>query len=279
MYSGRKMLSAWKLCVKWNTFMRRRTKDDMGRSVTAPRRHPPQGGYARGEETRARIIATALRVFGEQGYDHASTRSIAALAGVNPPALQYYFDSKEGLHRACAQHIIDRVSVILSPALARAQAAVMTRQCAEARAALLALLDALADGLVAVGAETWGRFVARGKADGTGPAMAMIQERLGLPMISATTQLIAVATRRSADDEVTRLRACAILGQVSSFHTNRANTLAVMGWSEIDEQRLALIKAVVREHTRAALRAGIASSAPRERRQRTARRAGVRPAS
>lgn len=230
--------------------------------ATAPRRHPPQGGYARGEETRTRIIATALQVFGEQGYDHASTRAIAALAGVNPPALQYYFDSKEGLHRACAQHIIDRVSGILAPALARAQAAISARHPARARAALYALLDALADGLVAVGAETWGRFIARGKADGTGPAMALIRERLGAPVLSATTQLIATATRRPAADEVARLRACAILGQVSSFHTNRANTLAVMNWSEIDERRLALIKAVVRQHTQAALRTG---SSPRSR--------------
>ncbi|HTV49801.1 MAG TPA: CerR family C-terminal domain-containing protein [Steroidobacteraceae bacterium] len=251
----------------------------MAAAAPAPRRHPPQGGYARGEETRTRIIATALRVFGEQGYDHAATRSIAALAGVNPPALQYYFDSKEGLHRACAQHIIDRVSVILAPALARAQAAVRTNQAGEARQALYALLDALADGLVAVGAETWGRFVARGKADGTGPGMALIQERLGVPVVSATTQLIAVATHRTAHDELTRLRACAILGQVSSFHSNRANTLAVMNWSEIDERRLGLIKAVVREHTQAALRAAIASSPAQRLRTRAVPPRRARPVS
>ena len=33
------------------------------------RRHPQEGGYACGEETRARIIAAALRIFGELGYD------------------------------------------------------------------------------------------------------------------------------------------------------------------------------------------------------------------
>ena len=95
----------------------------MRRDTRGPRRHPSDGGYARGEETRARIIATALRVFGEQGYLQASTRGIAADASVNPPALQYYFGSKEGLHRACAQHIIDRVSRILTPALGEAREA------------------------------------------------------------------------------------------------------------------------------------------------------------
>ncbi len=85
-----------------------------------PRRRPKKGGYPRGDETRAQIIATALKIFGEHGYDQASTREIATEAGVNPPALQYYFDGKEGLHRACAQFIIDRASVTLMPALERA---------------------------------------------------------------------------------------------------------------------------------------------------------------
>jgi len=39
-----------------------------------------------------------MRLFGEKGYEGASTRDIAAAAGVNAPALQYYFDNK----RACS---------------------------------------------------------------------------------------------------------------------------------------------------------------------------------
>ncbi len=49
---------------------------------------------------------TAIRLFGEKGFDGASTRDIATAAGVNAPALQYYFDSKEGLFTACVEHIV-----------------------------------------------------------------------------------------------------------------------------------------------------------------------------
>jgi AcrR family transcriptional regulator len=122
----------------------------------------------RAERKRARIIATALAVFGEQGYDRASTRQIAAKADVNPPALQYYFDSKEGLYRACVQAIFDRVREVLAPAMQRAQAAISARAPPLALEALLnlldALADALADALVAAGAETWSRFIERGTA-------------------------------------------------------------------------------------------------------------------
>jgi TetR/AcrR family transcriptional regulator, regulator of cefoperazone and chloramphenicol sensitivity len=224
---------------------------------TAPRRHPEQGGYARGELTRARIVAAAIRAFGDEGYDQASTRKIAASAGVNPPALQYYFDSKEGLHRACAQHIIDRVLAILAPALDRAAVAVRARTAGPALDALCELLEAMVDCLVAVGSESWSRFIARGKADGAGPAMSMIHDRIGSPLVDAMARLVARVTRRPAAAEVTRIRVCTVLGQVSSLYANRENTLAVIGWSQFDPHGLALIKSVVREHTRAALRADV----------------------
>jgi AcrR family transcriptional regulator len=217
------------------------------------RRHPEDGGYARGEETRARIVAAALRVFGEEGFNKASTRQIAADADVNPPALQYYFGGKEGLHRACAQHIIDRMLSIVSPALTQARQTRRTAPRDEAIDAACALLDAMADGLVAAGSESWSRFITRGKADGAGPAMGMLRENIGMPIIQALAHLIAVVTGHDPADDVTRVKAIAIMGQMSNFHANRENTLEVMKWPELDAQRLLMIKSVIREHTRAIL--------------------------
>jgi AcrR family transcriptional regulator len=229
-------------------------------NASAPRRHPEQGGYARGEETRARIIATALRIFGERGYDQASTRQIAAEAGVNPPALQYYFHSKEGLHRACAQHIIDLVTLAISPAVARASEAVRADAAEGVSAALFGLLDALADGFAAAGSENWSRFIARGRIDGAGPAIALLRERIGSPLVDTVAQLLSVLEGRAAHDESVRLRALAILGQVNWLHANRDHTLDMMGWTEFDPRNLALIKAMVREHTQAILRAVVSDT-------------------
>ena len=219
------------------------------------RRHPEAGGYARGEETRARIITTALRVFGEEGFNKASTRQIAADAGVNPPALQYYFGGKEGLHRACAQFIIDRMLGIVSPALMRARELRPAARREQAIDALCAVLDSMADGLVAAGSESWSRFITRGKADGAGPAMGMLRENIGLPIFQTVASLIATVTDRDPADEVTRIRAAAILGQVSTFHTNRESTLDALKWPDYHAQRLQMIKTVIREHTRAILAA------------------------
>src|ERR1700722_16168056 len=87
----------------------------------AKHRHANEGGYARGEETRARIVTAALKMVGERGFDGASTRDLATSAGVNAPALQYYFDNKEGVYLACAEHIVSRVWDHLSEVTDRAQ--------------------------------------------------------------------------------------------------------------------------------------------------------------
>ncbi len=53
-----------------------------------------------GEESRLRLLHTAVKCFAEQGYSKTSTRHIAAQAEVNIAAISYYFGDKAGLYRA-----------------------------------------------------------------------------------------------------------------------------------------------------------------------------------
>lgn len=59
--------------------------------------------------TKARILATAEEVFAAKGFEGASTREIAARAGVNISSLHYHWDSKETLYFAVFQNIYDRI--------------------------------------------------------------------------------------------------------------------------------------------------------------------------
>ena len=49
----------------------------------------------RGEDTRQRLIEAALKIFGESGFEGASTRMLADAAGANLAAIPYHFGSKE----------------------------------------------------------------------------------------------------------------------------------------------------------------------------------------
>jgi AcrR family transcriptional regulator len=47
------------------------------------------------QQTRARLVEAALRVFAEQGYDHATVEEISIAAGYSKGAYYFHFDSKE----------------------------------------------------------------------------------------------------------------------------------------------------------------------------------------
>lgn len=49
------------------------------------------------EQTRARLVHAALRVFSLQGYDHATVEEISLAAGHSKGAYYFHFDSKEGI--------------------------------------------------------------------------------------------------------------------------------------------------------------------------------------
>jgi AcrR family transcriptional regulator len=59
--------------------------------------------------TKARILATAEQIFAAKGFAGASTREIAATAGVNISSLHYHWESKETLYFAVFQNIYDRI--------------------------------------------------------------------------------------------------------------------------------------------------------------------------
>jgi AcrR family transcriptional regulator len=60
-------------------------------------------------DTRERILASALDIFGARGFDGARTRDIASAAGANLGLLQYYFGAKEKLWRAAVDHAFERL--------------------------------------------------------------------------------------------------------------------------------------------------------------------------
>lgn len=54
-----------------------------------------------GEASRERILLTAMRLFGEQGFSKTSTRQIAGQANANLGSISYHFRDKAGLYDAC----------------------------------------------------------------------------------------------------------------------------------------------------------------------------------
>jgi TetR/AcrR family transcriptional regulator, regulator of cefoperazone and chloramphenicol sensitivity len=224
---------------------------------TAKHRHAADGGYPRGEETRARIIAAAMTLFGERGFEGASTRDIATSAGVNAPALQYYFDNKEGVYLACAEHIASRVWDYLAEVVAAAER-VLADDADE---------DALIEAFCAIQARTAEMmftspqagnarlFMAREQA-GLGPTVAfqIIYERVSKRLNAVTGAIVGRLLGRPVNDEETQIRMMTLSGQLLFFSMMRRTALTTLNWDTVDADRLALLTRIVKEQTTVLLR-------------------------
>jgi len=83
---------------------------------------PPSEALAKLPEspssTKARILAAAQSVFAARGLNGASTREIAAAAGVNISSLHYHWESKETLYFAVFADVYDRIVTLLESTIA-----------------------------------------------------------------------------------------------------------------------------------------------------------------
>lgn len=57
----------------------------------------------RPDERRHDLLATAMKLFAEEGYDNVSVRAVARAAGVAPGLAYHYFDSKQNLFSAAIE--------------------------------------------------------------------------------------------------------------------------------------------------------------------------------
>ncbi|MCX8042759.1 MAG: TetR/AcrR family transcriptional regulator [Desulfobacterota bacterium] len=69
--------------------------------------------------TKEKIIHAAIEVFFSKGFDGASMREIAAIAGVTKPVIYYYFKDKETLYLKLLEDHLDAFCTELEHILAR----------------------------------------------------------------------------------------------------------------------------------------------------------------
>ncbi|WP_065351033.1 CerR family C-terminal domain-containing protein [Pseudomonas cerasi] len=218
-------------------------------------RHRPavEGGYQRGEETRARIINTALVVFADRGFEGASTREIAAAAGVNAPAIQYYFDSKEGVYLECVKHVIALLWEQVGDSVETAERALVgPDDDAIFIAGVLGILGAVIS-LIRDDPQTaaWRPFLDRHQAD-VGPASASIvfdewfKGRIG----RVFQELLARLMKLPVEDESIVIHSFAFFSHALAFRAQRTGILRSFGWTEIDQPGMERIRDVALIHAR-----------------------------
>ena len=213
-------------------------------------------GYARGAETRERILSAAIQLFGNYGFDSVSTRDVAAHSDVPPASLRYYFVNKEGLYVACLNHVQSMTFEMLKSELDRAEALLADPDTSadELIDCFCTLQDARIDSLMT------------GSDDG---AAALFTIRHDLPSTADAGKLGSLSNNaqrmaacyirimmRISGDSLDAQSALIVTGMIAGLVTNillRRNRLATMGW-EVTPERLDWLKATVRKQTVAVMK-------------------------
>lgn len=226
--------------------------------MTGLRRRKTESGYARGEETRARIIQTALTLFGEHGFDGVSTRDIATQAGVPAPSLQYYFENKEGLYAACIEDIQISATNAVGPTLDALEELLQSKaNIAKIIDAYCSALDSIADFLFASpDAASRALFISRRiMPTKSGTMRTDLSKGPGSRLDDACVRIVARISDGNVPEDESRLMAVAIKGQLLTFHFSREHLKLVLGYDEITPERLQTLKRVLRRQTTVLLKA------------------------
>lgn len=171
-----------------------------------------------GEDTRARLLQAALRLFSERGFAQTSVRAIAEAAGTNVAAIAYHFGDKARLYTATFYEPFgsgsDLIPVFADPTLTLEQA-------------LAAYFDGFLEPLKLDDLVTQSvRLHVRELLDPTHVWPGLIERECRAPHLALVQVLCRHMGLPQADDDVHRL-AFSIAGLVMQMWTQRDPMMAV----------------------------------------------------
>lgn len=209
-----------------------------------PSRWSESSSYAKSADTRQAILTAAIEAFGKSGFAAVSTRQIAAEAGVNQPAIAYYFKNKEGLYKACAEEIVDRyVARTAAPSLRAFEA--LDKGGVEpeaARAMLKEVMASLADLTMASDDMALSaKFVEREMRE-PGTAYRYLYENFWAPGVEVVALLIGAIKGADRTDPSLRVEAIMLISGIIAFTPGQSVAAQAMGWRALgaDQARLVL---------------------------------------
>ncbi|MEO9600401.1 CerR family C-terminal domain-containing protein [Parasphingorhabdus sp.] len=205
----------------------------------------PQG-YAKSDQTRSTILDAALAGFGAHGFAGATTRGIAAEAGVTLPSIAYHFGGKQGLYIACAEDIVARYERSATTLASTGKISFNTsgdpERCrTDLKRMLHMVLRIFAE---TESAQSRADFVAREMRE-RGPAFAILYERLWQPGVEMTARMLAGAKDKRETMESDRTEALMLISSLLAFNTGRDVSLQILGRKVLDTETLALLDSTI----------------------------------
>lgn len=208
---------------------------------------PTNRRYPRGEETKLRIICSAIETFGRQGYAGTSTRDVSAAANVNTPAISYYFGNKLGLYQACIDRLTARVQTKIADALQACRADVAAGAPLETIIASLGEVQScLIDSFFTddEGAAIRRLLAWEDAEHGENMSDSYMKDRIGLPVFETFRGVVEHVVATPLPRTEIEMHAMALMGITMIFHLNQSRVMDMLRWPTLDDGLLATLKVV-----------------------------------
>ena len=210
------------------------------RSETPVKRNRGRPG---GGDSRARILASAGKLFAARGYNGVSMRELAQAAKVNLGAVNYHFGGKRKLYHETVLRLIEDIGPVFGPLIGQ-----LREDVARAGSDRHALSCCVASFMRAMFAAVLGRksmrwqmaFLLREFHQPSREFQLILDDRIS-PMHDAVGALLSAALGLDPKDPVVRLRSQAFIGQIMSFGACRSVVCARLGWDDYSPDSIAFI--------------------------------------
>ncbi|MFP4349302.1 MAG: CerR family C-terminal domain-containing protein [Desulfococcaceae bacterium] len=207
------------------------------------------------EDPRHRLIDAGLEIFGTHGFEGATTRMLAAKAGVNQAAIPYYYGGKEGLYHAVVAYIAENAGRFMLPVTEKITAALQTDDLST-DAAVGLLVKQLSAFIQLVGqgeSRRWGRIIIREQMQPT-KAFDIIYDHVIRRVHEACAGLIGHILQIPPASDTAIIRAHSVVGQAMIFQAARETILRRLGRREFTLDDIEMIRSIVEDQIRNTLR-------------------------
>ena len=173
----------------------------------------------KGQATRDRLLAEALRLFALKGFEAVGTRELAAAAGANIAAIAFHFGGKDGLYaevvRAVARELARRYQEAFGAARAESDAAGEEPLLRASR-----VVAKLVASLAASNRSQWMSLLLQREFITPTACFDMLYEDAIRPCLEAFSRLVAETSGLDAADLDNKVLAYSLFTMASAFSRN-----------------------------------------------------------
>ncbi len=201
------------------------------------------------KDTREKILMIALDMFGEYGFNGVSTRDISKKANVNISAINYYFNSKEGLYLEVIKYIADLIKTKFQGCID------IINSCKDksideklAISIFSSLLDNISDTVLKNDMPSVSMILIR-EIMKPNIGTEIIYNDLVLPFHNTLLKVIKVIIGNDFSEKEITIIIHTILGQIMGFSANKAMITRMLNADKIDDKTLFLIKETIKKQS------------------------------